>query len=127
MALTASAFESSRQEVLQAGCDDFLSKPIKDTLLLKKIANYIPVTYIYDDAEMSQINGSADQQNFELEDLSFMPPQWLAKVDRAASQLNEQLLLELIAEIPQEHDFVREALANKVANFDFDVILELIS
>ena len=127
VALTASAFESSRLEVLQAGCDDFLSKPIKDSLLFDKIANYLPVTYIYGEAGIGEIDTIPDSRNFELEDLSFMPTQWLEKVERAASQLNEQLLLELIAEIPQEHDFVREALTNRVANFDFDLILELIS
>ena len=126
IALTASVFAESRFEVLEAGCDDFLSKPIKDTLLFAKIAEYLPVTYIYESSEPATM-AIAKHQNLVAQDLSFMPNRWLEKVSVAASQLNEQLLMELVAEIPEDHDFVREALANKVANFDFDVILELIA
>jgi len=125
IALTASAFSESKIEVLKAGCDDFLSKPIKDTLLFEKIANHLPVGYIYEDADSAKIDDISDSQNIELEDLSFMPPQWLEKVNQAASQLDEQVLLKLIQEIPEDYDWVKEALSNKIANFDFDVILNL--
>lgn len=128
IALTASAFAESRFEVLEAGCDDFLSKPIKDTLLFAKIANYLPVTYIYESADraskVTAISQNLDAQTSEIQ--NFMPESWLNRVNQAASQLNEQLLLELIAEIPESHSFVKSALASKVANFDFDLILELI-
>jgi len=125
IALTASAFDESKQAVLQAGCDDFLSKPIKDTLLFDKIAQHLAVTYIYESE--ASINPLADRQNLALEDLSFMPPHWLARVNQAASQLNDQLLLELIAEIPEDYDLVKQGLTSKIANFDFDVILELLT
>lgn len=127
VALSASAFTESQQEALAAGCDDFLSKPIKDIWLLEKIAQHLPVTYIYESTESSSIDTMADPQNLVLEDLSFMPSHWLARVKQAASQLNDQLLRELITEIPQEHHGIKQALATKIANFDFDVILELIS
>ncbi len=127
IALSASAFSESQQQALQAGCDDFLSKPIKDIWLLEKIAQHLPVTYIYELTESSSIDTISDPHNLVLEDLSFMPSHWLARVKQAASQLNDQLLRELIAEIPQEHYGIKQALANKIANFDFDVILELIS
>ena len=127
IALTASAFEESKVEILKAGCDDFLSKPIKDTLLFEKIAKYLPVSYIYDEIDVSEIDIVPDSSNLsQIEDLSFMPPDWLEKVYQAASQLDEQTLLQLIQEIPERHELVKEVLAHKVSNFDFDVILELI-
>ena len=125
IALTASAFAESRFEVLEAGCDAFLSKPIKDTLLFAKIADYLSIDYIYESTANNAVN-AAGNQNLDI-DLSFMTEAWLTSMNQAASQLNEQLLLELIAEIPEAHDFVKEALASKVANFDFDLILELIN
>ena len=125
IALTASAFAESKLEVLKAGCDDFLSKPIEDTLLFEKIAKHLPVSYIYEDTESDKIDDLPDSQSLELEDLSFMPSQWLEQVNQAASQLDEQLLLELIEKIPDEHNLVKEALTAKVTNFDFDVILKL--
>ncbi len=104
-----------------------MSKPIKDTLLFEKIAKHLPVGYIYEETQSARIDDIPDSQSIEIEsdDLSFMPPQWLEKVNQAASQLDEQLLLELIQEIPNDHDFIKKALATKISNFDFDIILKL--
>ncbi len=41
IALTAFAFESDRIEALNAGCTDFLTKPISPPLLRKMIEKYI--------------------------------------------------------------------------------------
>lgn len=39
--LTANAFESDREKAMQAGCDDFLSKPVNSEKCLRVIAKYI--------------------------------------------------------------------------------------
>ena len=41
IALTANAFDSDRQLAFEAGCDDFLSKPVSSDKCLKTIANYL--------------------------------------------------------------------------------------
>ena len=41
IALTANAFDNDRQHAIEAGCDDFMSKPINAALCLQTIAKYI--------------------------------------------------------------------------------------
>jgi CheY-like chemotaxis protein len=41
IALTANAFDSDRQMAMDAGCDEFLSKPISSELCLKTIAKIL--------------------------------------------------------------------------------------
>lgn len=41
IAHTANAFESDRRAAMEAGCDDFLAKPVAGELCLKMIAKYI--------------------------------------------------------------------------------------
>lgn len=41
IALTANAFDSDRQLAFEAGCDEFLSKPISSDMCLKTIAKFI--------------------------------------------------------------------------------------
>ena len=41
IALTANAFDSDRQDAFEAGCDNFMSKPVSADSCLKMIAEYI--------------------------------------------------------------------------------------
>lgn len=43
IALTANAFDSDRQQAFEAGCDEFLSKPVSSELCHQTIARFIGV------------------------------------------------------------------------------------
>ena len=41
IAITAHAFESDRNNAIEAGCDEYLSKPFSKSLLLETIAKFV--------------------------------------------------------------------------------------
>ena len=47
ISVSAAAFSDDRMEALNAGADDFLSKPVDDVELLEKIGRQMPVAYLY--------------------------------------------------------------------------------
>jgi CheY-like chemotaxis protein len=48
IAVTASTFEEDRLRALDAGCDDFLSKPYQESALLELIQKHLHLEYVYE-------------------------------------------------------------------------------
>jgi len=48
IAISASAFEFDQQQSLQVGCNDFLSKPIREEDLLQKLQEHLKLEWIYE-------------------------------------------------------------------------------
>ncbi|MCT7993736.1 PAS domain S-box protein [Laspinema olomoucense] len=131
IALTASAFEEDRQLVLAAGCNDFIHKPFREEVLLSKVGEHIGVRYIYDEpiesASDNRIQGSREDSAFILNAQSFqlMPQDWVVRVYDAACQCSDDMILELIEEIPPENAPLANALAELANNFQFETLMAL--
>lgn len=133
IALTANAFEEQREAIIKAGCDDYINKPFREEELLEKLSQYLQVQYIYHE-ESYQI-GDVRQQETEsilkLADLvpllSEMSPEWVKKVYTAAAQCSDDLILELIEQIPSEKVRLRNFIYNLAHDFQFERIMELTS
>ncbi|HEY9653719.1 MAG TPA: response regulator, partial [Coleofasciculaceae cyanobacterium] len=63
IAVSANAFEVSRQKCLESGCNDFLTKPIQSQALFDKIKDYLNLSWIYDNTDELQSSGLASSQN----------------------------------------------------------------
>ena len=129
IALTASVFEEKREAVLAAGCDDFIRKTFKETLIFEKLAEHLGVQYRYEAAEPTRPN--ADRTPSEPENqltaiaLQVMPPAWIAALHQAAIQVDSELLMQLIQAIPSTHSTLAQSLRKLVEQFDYDTIIEL--
>lgn len=75
--ISASAFEHSRQESLDAGSDDFLAKPFRLQKLLDLLRIHLGLTWIYAnerEATKASPNGSAPTDNQKEESPFIIPP-----------------------------------------------------
>ncbi|AFY43852.1 PAS domain S-box protein [Nostoc sp. PCC 7107] len=131
IALTAHAFEEQRQAIISAGCDDLINKPFREEQIFAKIRQYLDVKYIYQEENQQIID--ATQPNFQIhiiqEDLlswlAQMPDKWLANLHNAAAQCSDDLVLELMTDIPIKNIIFQQYLTDLAQNFQFEKIMNL--
>ena len=125
IALTASAFEEERVEILSAGCDDFMRKPFQEAELLTKIGQCLNVDYLYE--ETTEINTEQEMLKAELTkaSLAVMPDSWRVQLYDAAAQVDNQEIFALLKDIPDEHQSLAQGLADLAEQFRCDKIIDL--
>ncbi|MDX2100532.1 MAG: response regulator, partial [Leptolyngbyaceae cyanobacterium bins.59] len=123
IALTAYAFDDDRLTSLDAGCDDYISKPFTEANLLDKVARHLGVHYSY--GEKAPSKPTSGLKKLTPQDLTTMPQAWIVQVHNAALDLNDGRLLQLIAQIPPEQQSLIDALKLLVDNFQLESIATL--
>jgi CheY-like chemotaxis protein/two-component sensor histidine kinase len=124
IALTASILEEERAVILSTGCDDFVRKPFREAVIFDKMAQYLGVSYIYEElsSPLQAVKTSASLQ----ESLSTMPAEWVSKLYQAADFIDNEQIFQLLEQIPSTHTFLRETLTDWVNSFRCDQIIQLI-
>jgi hypothetical protein len=90
------------------------------------------VRYIYEDLPPLAIASarrrylvSEKPDSFFLPKLAEMPQTWIEQLHQAASEVNEELVSELIEQIPETSAPLAEALRDLVNDFRMDIIVRL--
>jgi len=73
IAQTATTFEEEREEILRAGCDDFLSKPFKESELFELMGKHLGIRFIYENTKMESEKESSKPFPYDSE--LVIPPQ----------------------------------------------------
>jgi two-component system, sensor histidine kinase and response regulator len=132
LALSASAFEEQRAEILDSGCDDLVRKPFRLEEIFSKLAQYLNVQYRFDEDQEGMMisptpNASAcPEVVLTRESFKIMPQPWIEAVSLRAAQGDDIQLLKLIEQIPAAHESTARAITQLIKNFDFERILNLI-
>jgi len=127
IAITASAFEEQREQVLKAGCDDFVGKPFPEQIIFDKLAQHLGVKYVYE-SEFSGLAAESSNkatESLSFEDLTSLSPELVTELNQAAIAVDAEELEKLIARIPDSHQHIARAIAEMIHNYDFDAIIDL--
>ena len=127
IALTASAFEDERADILAAGCDDLVCKPVTEAVLFEVMAQQIGVRYLYEELTDGSESGTNTEQLGELLSAAVqgMPPDWIKQLQWAARTLDEDLILQLLEQLPANQAALAQALRALVNDFRLDRLIEL--
>lgn len=123
IALTAQASTSDRICALNAGCDDYVSKPFQVDTLFRKMAEHLGLdfTYIAEPEEQIPISREA----LTPASLLVMPRTWVMQLHQTSLACDERAVKQLLRQIPVEHASLACGLVAFVQNFDFEQIVEL--
>lgn len=125
IALTASAFEEQRREVLACGCDDFVRKPFREQEIFLKLAEHLGVKYRYESTPDTPPGNMTPNFVLNATDLQIMPSDWIDQLHCYANQGNDVQILRLIQQVPATHADIVHALTTLVEHFQFSQIRQL--
>ncbi len=124
IALTASAFEEDRVDILMAGADDFIRKPFRLAELYDALMKHLRVRFVYEEqaAPADQARLPATAPVLTREAIMGLPAEWVGQLYYAATLGDSRQLVHLIEQIRTQHPALAEDLLQLVADFRFDTI-----
>lgn len=117
VALTASAFEEDRGDILAAGCNAMLRKPVEAERLFEVLARYLTVEFVYASTEQPE---AADI----LPDLTVLDPALRHRLHQAARALDVGAVRGIADEIASTAPELAQALRNEAEQYRFDALLD---
>lgn len=125
VALTASAFEERREKAIQAGCDDFVPKPFDAQTIFDKLTQHLGVEFIYESDKNLTVESPEATEILSYGDLKSLSPELVTKLNQAAIAVDSTQIEQLIAEIPQDQQYIARAITEMLNKYDFDSIIDL--
>ncbi len=123
IAVTASAMDENRQQLMDIGADDFISKPFREVELFQKIHTHIGVEYVY--AEHSL--GAILQETTELtpKSLAGWPQDLIDPMRDAVITADLDQLLAKIQEVEARDPRIAKALRCLAESYQYQKLLDL--
>jgi two-component system, chemotaxis family, sensor kinase Cph1 len=127
VALTASAFDDSRDAIFAAGADGWLRKPGREAQLLDEIARLLGISYQHLAPRGRPVTPVLGTAAIEAEDGGRLPAETIAALRGAARLADYQRLCDLIHELPAQHAGLGEELLALVESFSYERIEVVLS
>ena len=123
IAVTASAMDDNRQELMEVGADDFIGKPFRESELFQKIHAHVGVEYVYADP----LTTAAPEGAAELtpESLASWPQHLIDKMRLAVATADLDQLLARIQEVEARDPRVAQGLRRLAEGFHYQKLLDL--
>ncbi len=124
IAVSASVFDDQFQEVMDAGVDDFIRKPLRQEELFETIARFLPEEFQYIDEELSppaaeRAVGAGEEPADSME---LIPAAMRAELLEAARRLDRARIMTVIAPLEEGAPAVVGRIRTWAEGYRFDLI-----
>ncbi len=121
VALTAHALEEERIEILEAGCDDFIRKPYRDTEIFGSLAKHLGVQFLY--ATEKEPVATTGVDDLDVEQLRKISPDLIETLREAVVRLDEGPCLKAVGMISDHNHELGRHLRRMVEDLQYKEIL----
>jgi CheY-like chemotaxis protein len=125
IAVTASAMDDNRQELMEIGADDFVGKPFRDVEMFQKIHTHLGVEYVY--AEEPSAASQVELAELTPDALAGWPQNLIDPMREAVITADLDLLLARIQDIEPRDPRVAHGLRHLAEGFQYQKLLDLFS
>jgi DNA-binding response OmpR family regulator len=125
IAVTASAMDENRQELLEIGADDFISKPFREAELFEKIHAHVGVKYVY--AEHPTAETQDEPAELTSKSLAGWPHDVIDPMREAVITADLDQLLTMIDAVELRDPGVAKGLRRLAEGFQYQKLLDLFS
>ncbi len=129
IAVSASVYRDVRKRSLDAGCDDFLAKPIQLDELLDKVQFHLGLEWMYEKAEQEAEPEKTGEQAQEAPPAFSLPPEEVATLKELASSGRVKPLLQHLTELDgsrPQHKAITQEIRQYAKRFQLKKILEML-
>jgi signal transduction histidine kinase/DNA-binding response OmpR family regulator len=128
IALTASAFEEQRAEILAGGCDDFIRKPFREHEIFDALHRHLDVRFIYETVTPPAPEAATSVSPEELRaDVEKLPAAWATDLYQATVALDINQILALIEAVRPQAPHLADTLAQWAHDFEYEKLMALIA
>ena len=124
VAITASAFKEQRKNILDAGCDDVVHKPIQSHEIFESMAQQLNARYIYEEQNQTTLTETA---NLTAEMVAGLPVYLREALRKPAQYLDISATNQVVERIRSNHPETADGLQVLVEEFSFDQIMKLLN
>jgi CheY-like chemotaxis protein len=124
-ALTAHALEEEREQILAAGCNDFVRKPFREQAIFEVMAKQLGVKYVYEAIQDVTEPGESVAE-IRPEQLAALPADLLTRLHDAAVELDMDRILVLIEQIKSIDAHMARVLEIPAKKFALGPLLDLL-
>jgi signal transduction histidine kinase/DNA-binding response OmpR family regulator len=124
VALTASAFEHEREEILASGADDFVAKPFRERTLFEKLAEHLGLRYLYEEARAEV--ATDDDGVLTVERLAALPEDLARALRDAVNTGDVEEAVRLTERVRGTDEVLARVLRARIQAYRLDEILSLL-
>ncbi len=125
IAVTASAMDDNRQELMEVGADDFIGKPFREAELFQRIHAHVGVEYQY--AEDSTAAAKEEAAELTPESIAGWPQDLIDPMREAVITADLDQLLEKIQDVEARDPRIAQELRRLAEGFQYQKLLDLFS